>query len=184
LYRVLLAPARGSLRVVAAAVTPIVRTIARVVGASVVDDAIAFFQAFEGMDEGFRARAQQVTTTLTSSTTSYVIVSSAQEEALDEAQFFINRLKTENIATAALIINRLTPEFGVLPDLNTTRDFPALAENANRLAQRASNERTAIAPLVAAVSPSPVVYLSLLPHDVADRQALSLLADQLSASKP
>jgi hypothetical protein len=28
------------------------------------------------------------------------------------------------------------------------------------------------------------VYLSLLPHDVADHQALSLLADQLSASQP
>ena len=184
LYRVLLAPARGGLRVVAAAVTPIVRTIARVVGASVVDDAIAFFQAFEGMDEGFRARAQQVTQTLTSPTTAYVVVSSAQKEALDEAQFFINRLKTENIATAALIINRLTPDFGVSSDIQAVNSFPALAENANRLAQRAASERLSIAPLVAAVAPSPVVYLSLLPHDVADHQALSLLADQLSASKP
>jgi len=184
LYRVLLAPARGGLRVVAAAVTPIVRTIARVVGASVVDDAIAFFQAFEGMDEGFRARAQQVTKTLTSPTTTYVVVSSAQKEALDEAQFFINRLKTENIETAALIINRLTPNFGDSSDTEVSNNFPALAENANRLAQRAASERLAIAPLVAAVSPSPVVYLSLLPHDVADHQALSLLADQLSASKP
>ena len=182
LYRVLLAPARGSLRVVAAAITPVVRTIARVVGASVVDDAIAFFQAFEGMDEGFRSRAQQVTTTLTSSTTSYVIVTSPRKEALDEAQFFINRLQSEHIATSALIVNRLTPEFGAPPDSDTTRDFPALAENANRLAQRATSERAAISPLVAAVLPSPTAYLALLAHDVADHEALSLLADQLSAS--
>jgi hypothetical protein len=93
-------------------------------------------------------------------------------------------LKTENIATAALIINRLTPDFGVLPNTEVANSFPALAENATRLAQRATSERLAITPLVAAVSPSPVVYLSLLPHDVADHQALSLLADQLSASKP
>ena len=103
---------------------------------------------------------------------------------MDEAQFFINRLKTENIATAALIINRLTPDFGVSSDIQAVNSFPALAENANRLAQRATSERLSIAPLVAAVAPSPVVYLSLLPHDVADHQALSLLADQLSASKP
>lgn len=182
IYRVLLAPARGGLRVVAAAVTPIVRAIARVVGASVVDDAIAFFQAFEGMDEGFRSRAQQVTRTLTSPTTSYVVVSSAQKEALDEAQFFISRLKIEKITTAALIINRLTPNFGVMPDTSKTNEFSALAENANRLTQRAANERLAIDPLVASISPSPVAYLALLAHDVADHHALSLLADQLSAS--
>jgi uncharacterized membrane protein len=33
------------------------RTVAKVVGAEVIDDAIAFFQAFEGMEAGFRDRA-------------------------------------------------------------------------------------------------------------------------------
>ena len=32
------------------------RTVSKVVGGDVVDDAIAFFQAFEGMEEGFRER--------------------------------------------------------------------------------------------------------------------------------
>ena len=36
------------------------RTVAKVVGAEVFDDAIAFFQAFEGMEEGFQERADAV----------------------------------------------------------------------------------------------------------------------------
>jgi anion-transporting ArsA/GET3 family ATPase len=182
LYRVLLAPARGSLRIVAAAVTPIVRTIARVVGASVIDDAIAFFQAFEGMDDGFRTRAQQVMTTLKAPSTSYVVVSSPRVEALDEAEFFINRLTAEHIPTAALIVNRLTPEFATAIDRQMRDAYPQLVANAEQLAQRAAAERRAIAPLVATVAPSPVAFIALLAHDIADRSALSLVADQLSAS--
>ena len=36
------------------------RTISKVAGADIVGDAVAFFQAFEGMEEGFRTRAARV----------------------------------------------------------------------------------------------------------------------------
>ncbi len=36
-----------------------VRTVSKVIGAEVFDDALAFFQAFQGMEEGFRRPGRQ-----------------------------------------------------------------------------------------------------------------------------
>src|SRR5699024_877383 len=60
LYRVLMAPTRGVMRAVNMAAQAFVRTVSKVVGAEVFDDAIAFFQAFEGMEQGFKERAAKV----------------------------------------------------------------------------------------------------------------------------
>ena len=57
LYRVLTAPTRGVMKAVNAAAQTFIRGVSKVVGADVFDDAIAFFQAFEGMEEGFKERA-------------------------------------------------------------------------------------------------------------------------------
>src|SRR5688572_16557540 len=59
-FRLLVMPTRAYLKAVSAATQAFVRTVARVVGAEVVDDAVAFFRAFEGMEAGFRDRAQNV----------------------------------------------------------------------------------------------------------------------------
>ena len=60
LFRALLLPTRMSLRAVGVATQALLRTISKVAGAEIVQDAVAFFQAFEGMEEGFRTRAGAV----------------------------------------------------------------------------------------------------------------------------
>ena len=69
LYRLLTVPTRGPLRAVNAAAQGFVRTLAKVVGAEAIDDAITFFKAFEGMDRGFRERADAVARLLTDQST-------------------------------------------------------------------------------------------------------------------
>ena len=59
-FRIVVMPTRAYLKAVSVATQAFLRTISRVVGNQVVSDAVAFFQAFEGMEEGFRARAQAV----------------------------------------------------------------------------------------------------------------------------
>ena len=54
LFRMIMSPGRGIVKAVNVAAQAFLRTVAKVVGAEVIDDAIAFFQAFEGMEEGFR----------------------------------------------------------------------------------------------------------------------------------
>ncbi len=60
IFRLLMVPARTGLRIAGAAVQAFIRTVSKVVGAEVVDDIVAFFRSFEGMEEGFRVRAARV----------------------------------------------------------------------------------------------------------------------------
>ena len=57
IFRLLMMPTRAYLRVAGAAVQTFLRRVTKVVGAEVVDDVVAFFRAFEGMEQGFRDRA-------------------------------------------------------------------------------------------------------------------------------
>ena len=60
IFRMLMMPTRAYLRVASVAVQTFLRTVARVVGSEVIDDVVAFFRAFEGMEDGFRDRALAV----------------------------------------------------------------------------------------------------------------------------
>jgi anion-transporting ArsA/GET3 family ATPase len=60
IYRMLMVPTRAYLKAVNVAAQAFVRTVSRIVGGEVLDDALAFFTAFEGMEEGFRDRAAHV----------------------------------------------------------------------------------------------------------------------------
>src|SRR5204863_3646896 len=52
-FRMLMVPTRGVVRVGGVAAAAFLKTISRVVGSDAVDDVVAFFRAFEGMEEGF-----------------------------------------------------------------------------------------------------------------------------------
>ena len=184
LYRLLLTPARSGLKVLAAAMQPIVRAIARIVGAQALDDALAFFRAFDGMDAGFRHRAEQVVSLLRSPNTSYVVVTSPNLETIDEADYFVSKLNEEGLSTAALVINRIQPSFADTgADINKRDDsvaeFSELRRNLDQLNRRASDQAFSVAGLVAHVAPAPVMFVPLFAHDVANAGALGIVADYL-----
>src|SRR5699024_7768576 len=111
LYRVLMAPTRGVMRAVNVAAQAFVRSVSKVVGGEVFDDAIAFFQAFDGMDAGFKERATQVLDQLNSPETAFVLVASPKRDTVDEARFFAEKLAEVEIPVSALIVNRMHPRF-------------------------------------------------------------------------
>ncbi len=69
LFRLMMLPARRGMGIVNAATQPILRAIGKVVGSDVLADAVAFFQAFAGMERGFRQRADDVMALLRSDDT-------------------------------------------------------------------------------------------------------------------
>ncbi len=181
LYRFLLTPARSGLKVVTAAMQPIVRAIARVVGAQALDDALAFFRAFDGMDEGFRKRALEVVTLLRSPTTSYVVVTSPNLETVAEADYFVSKLRDEGMSTAALIVNRIQPSFATnlavqTPEPSFDLEQAALQRNLHQLNERARKQHSCVEKLIANVSPAPVRFVPLLAHDVASTDTLGVVA--------
>ena len=112
LFRALLVPTRMSLRAVGVATQALLRTISKVAGAEIVQDAVGFFQAFEGMEDGFRSRASAVHELLADPATAYVLVTSARPDAVTEAGFFAEKLAERDVAVAALVVNRIAPSFG------------------------------------------------------------------------
>lgn len=112
IFRLLMMPTRAYLRVASAAAQAFLRTVSRVVGSAVVEDVVAFFRAFEGMEEGFRTRAQGMEDLLAARETGFVLVTTPSRDAVAESTFFAERLADYGIPVAALVVNRVHPRFG------------------------------------------------------------------------
>jgi anion-transporting ArsA/GET3 family ATPase len=188
LFRALLVPTRISLRAVSVATQALLRTVAKVAGAEIVQDAVAFFQAFEGMEDGFRTRASAVHELLADPGTGYVLVTSARPDAVAEASFFADRLNERDIEVAALVVNRLAPSFGdpdaaggaaAVPPPVPVPGLEPLEANLAELNAVAALESAAYAELAAQVAPAPVGRIPLFGHDVHELEGLQRAADSL-----
>jgi anion-transporting ArsA/GET3 family ATPase len=187
LFRMVTSPGRGIVKAVNVAAQTFLRTVAKVVGAEVIDDAIAFFQAFEGMEQGFRDRADAVFHLLSDDDTAFVLVASPRRDTIDEARFFATKLGEANIAVRALIVNRMHPTFGDgLAEATTERaatfegtDLGGLYRNLADFQLVASREEEHLAGLASVVAPAPVVRVPFLSTDVHDLAGLELVANHL-----
>jgi anion-transporting ArsA/GET3 family ATPase len=182
LFRALLLPTRVSLRAIGLATQALLRTISKVAGAEIVQDAVAFFQAFEGMEEGFRTRAGAVRELLAEPSTAYVLVTSARPDAVAEASFFAKKLAERHVAPAALIVNRIHPRFGApAVETHATSFGPLAALEANLAAlnEVARDEEGSYAALAAQVAPAALGRIPLFGHDVHDVGGLERIADVL-----
>jgi len=186
LFRLLTVPARSYLRAVAVAAQAFLRAVTRVVGGEVVADVLAFFTAFEGMEEGFRQRAKAVYDLLEDPTTAFVLVASPSRDAVDEALFFASKLGEANISVQALVVNRVHPVFGEGPPHRGGQPAPpgsalaVLERNLAELEAVAVRERSYLASLAQKVAPAPTVTVPFLAGDVHDLDGLRLVGAALS----
>jgi anion-transporting ArsA/GET3 family ATPase len=167
LFKMLMAPTRRGLKVLNVATQPILRIIGKVIGGEVLADAVAFFQAFDGMETGFQRRADQVMALLHSDTTSFVLVASPRGDTVDEAQYFAQRLAANQLGVAALVLNRATPRFAAPGRRQMTAE---LRTNLVELRALADAEEQFVAPLLREVGEA--TWVPLLPGDVHDMAGL------------
>lgn len=187
LYRVLMAPTRGVMRAVNVAAQAFVRSVSKVVGGEVFDDAIAFFQAFDGMEQGFKERAELVLDLITSPTTGFVLVASPKRDTVEEARYFADKLAEADIPVAALVVNRMHPTFtDALPEALRARadtlggsDLGGLYRNLADFALVASREEEHLTGLAEQVDPAPIIRVPFLRTDVHDLTGLALVGDHL-----
>jgi anion-transporting ArsA/GET3 family ATPase len=158
--------------------------VSKVVGGEVLRDAISFFQAFDGMEAGFRERAERVLHLLDAPETAYVLVTAPRRESVEEADFFARRLAEGNLAVAALIVNRMHPAFGA-GDSSAARaaagshagsPLGALWANLADFREVAASEQAQFGSLAANVAPAPVVHVPVLRSDVHDLAGLAEVA--------
>jgi anion-transporting ArsA/GET3 family ATPase len=190
-FKLLMLPTKGGLRVLGTAAQPILKAIGRVVGSDVLADAVAFFQAFAGMETGFRERADEVVALIRAPETTFVVVASPRHDTIGEAVWFAEQLVEQGVGVGSAIINRTQPAFGD----GTAADATAAAEaaqsaggqsvlvalwrNVAELRTLRERELDVMAPLAAIAGDEAVATLPLLDSDVHDLAGLRTIADHL-----
>lgn len=183
IYKILISPSQGVLRAVNRAATSVVRQLSRVVGAEVVDDAIEFFQNFQGMEDGFRERADATLNLLGADATAFVLVASPRADTLVEAKYFLDRLGNADLDAAAVVVNRVLPALTVdaaraqeLHAAHPSGPTRALADHA----AAAAGDDDRIIDLLSAAPGATVARVPLLPSDVHDVDTLHRIAEFLT----
>ena len=92
-----------------AGVGAVTNTMAKIVGAQVLKDLQMFVAAFDTLFGGFRNRAQQTFELLQTQETAFLVVAAPEADALREAAYFVERLDSEDMPLAGLVVNRATP---------------------------------------------------------------------------
>jgi anion-transporting ArsA/GET3 family ATPase len=189
-FRMLMLPTRGGLKVLGTATQPILKAIGRVVGSDVLSDSVAFFQAFAGMETGFRERATDVIALIRAPATSFVVVASPRRDTIDEAVWFANQLVDQGVGVDAAIVNRTHPAFGhgdaadAMGEADAARRageevLAALWDNMGELRTARELELDVISPLTDIVGADRLVVLPLLDADVHDLDGLLVIAAHL-----
>jgi anion-transporting ArsA/GET3 family ATPase len=129
---------RGVRRLVGAGFGLFARAVSTILGGQLLADAAAFVQAFDTMFGGFRERATATYELLRAPGTAFLVIATPETDAVREAAYFVDRLATESMPLAGLVLNRTHP---VLADLPAAR-AETVAETL---------ERQGTAPLAAAV---------------------------------
>ncbi len=195
LVKVLLAPAKAGgkayLKVVTVGFNVFTSAITRIIGASVLQDLSQFIAALETMFGGFRERAQATYDLLKDPGTAFVVVATPERDALREASYFVERLATEQMPLAGLVVNRV--HHSAAAGLTAQKSLAAAEEldptsltagvlrlHAERLAL-AQREARMQERFTSAHPNVPVVEVSAQPGDVHDLDGLRSVGADLAA---
>lgn len=186
LFKVMMLPARRGMGVFNLAAQPVLRAVGKVVGSDVLADAVAFFQAFAGMEGGFRDRADEVLALLRSDVTRFVLVASPRHDTIHEATWFAGQLVRQGLGVSAAVVNRVHPTFGTWTAQQARKRagevsgrVSALWLNAAELADIVAAERGVAQPLLQAIGGAAISQVPLLPGDVHDLDGLLQIREVL-----
>lgn len=87
------------------------RFLDRIVGLKLLRDMSEFFQAFEPLFAGFRARAAEVESLLGKQTTKFVLVAGPGEARIPDTLYFARKLEEAGLNLGPIVVNRVHPPF-------------------------------------------------------------------------
>jgi anion-transporting ArsA/GET3 family ATPase len=127
MIRLLTAPARvggrAYLKVFTVGVKIFTDVLNRMLGAQALKDLSLFVSSLETMFGGFRERADQTYRLLKERGTLFLVVAVPERDALREAAYFVERLETERMPLAGLVLNRM--HMTSAPGLSVERSLAA-----------------------------------------------------------
>lgn len=193
MIRVIMAPGRGVGRFVTGAMSLAVRGVSTIVGGQMLKDASNFLQSLESLFGGFQERANRTYEMLSQQGTHFLVVAAPEPDALREASFFVDRLSSERMPLAGLILNRTHP---VLCSLSADHALTAadrlsdsdpmttgvLRVHAHRVAT-ARREQHLLHRFTGAHPRVRIASITALPFEVSDLDALRAVGDQLAGGR-
>lgn len=182
-FRLLMTPTRAGLRALEFGTQLLLRAISKVAGGQVVADTVQFFTQFEGMEEGFRARAARADELLHSQRTSFTLVCSPRRDTVDEALFLAAQLSGSGVEAGTVVVNRCYPRYGTVSSAAAAAlaagPLAPLLVNLEELRAVGAKEEEQLT-RVATVLPRAVVRrVPFLARDVCDLDALAEIAPYL-----
>jgi anion-transporting ArsA/GET3 family ATPase len=188
------AGSRTYMKALSFGVSTVTNVMMRVLGAGFLRDVQTFVAALDTMFGGFRERADATYELLKAPGTSFLVVAAPERDALREASYFVERLSTEGMPLAGLVLNRVHRT--AAPDLSAARSLAAAEEleedgdrsiaaellrlHADRMLVLA-RERRLRERFTFAHAAVPVVEVPVQPADVHDLDGLRAIGTALAA---
>ena len=111
LIRILSAPAKvggmGAFKLLAGGVGLVTGALGKILGSTLLAEVQSFVAALDTMFGGFRERAERTYQLLQTEGTAFVVVAAPEPDALREASYFTERLATDKMPMAGLVLNRV-----------------------------------------------------------------------------
>ena len=165
----------------------------RVTGVDLLSDLSTFFQLLGDMTADFSLRAAQVEKMLRAETTAFLLVTSAQQEPIDEAIWFRRTLEDGGLPFSGVVVNRVhhdllgdnePAELGeVLDGVLSAALARRVAENFHDYHVLAHRDERNIARLRAELDQHPLLLVPHLDDDIHDIDGLLLMRRYLFASE-
>ncbi len=114
---------RAYLKFVTAGFTMVTGVITKVIGTQLLRDVQTFVAAFDTMFGGFRERAEDTYRLLQAPGTAFLVIATPEPDALREASYFVERLSSDQMPLAGLIVNRVHRP--AAPQLSAARSMAA-----------------------------------------------------------
>jgi anion-transporting ArsA/GET3 family ATPase len=191
LIRLLLAPAKGPVRLLSAGMSMVTNAITKVLGGQMLRDVQTFVAAFDTLFGGFRARAEATYRVLEDPQTAFIVVASPDADALREAAYFVERLNEESMPLAGLVLNKVS--VATVPGLSAEAALAAAerlgeSEPTARLlrlhaerCEQVEREHAMTRRFTAAHPGVPLARVAALPTDVHDLASLREVGELLSS---
>jgi anion-transporting ArsA/GET3 family ATPase len=123
---------RSQLRVMDIAARAVLAAFDRVTGLNLLSDVQSFVRSFDGMYEGFSARAARAQDKLRAADTAIVIVTTAESSRIVQAREFIGALGDAGLRVSAMVVNRVLADLPDASELASARIAPSLKKKLKR----------------------------------------------------
>lgn len=130
--RLLLAPAKGPARLLTAGFGVVTAALNKLLGAQILTDVQTFVAAFDTLFGGFRQRAEATYALLQDSGTAFLVIAAPQDAPMREAAYFVERLASDEMPLAGLVVNRVHDNDGT--EASTSPSLADAESAAHRLA--------------------------------------------------